>query len=130
MSTKLITDIGNWLVSSGALTGLFIFAWRYIKPMLDAKRDHAKTMQERELLALVEQLADSAVTSMVSERKLSGPDKYKEATRVVAKTMADKGFTVQPETVENAVQSAYEKSTLTPTVDPNEAPQVGVYTND
>lgn len=124
--TKLITDIGNWLISSGALTVLFIFAWKYLKPVMEAKKLHAKTLQERELLGLVESLADNAVNSLVSNEAMSGHDKFKTATSLVGSTLADKGFDVDQATVEHAVQSAYEKSGLTPTVDPNEKPTTGV----
>lgn len=124
--TKLITDIGNWLISSGALTALFIFAWKYLKPVMEAKKLHAKTLQERELLGLVESLADNAVNSLVSNEAMSGHDKFKTATSLVGSTLADKGFDVDQATVEHAVQSAYEKSDLTPTVDPNEKPTTGV----
>lgn len=123
---KLITDIGNWLISSGALTALFIFAWKYLKPVMEAKKLHAKTLQERELLGLVESLADNAVNSLVSNAAMSGHDKFKTATSLVGSTLADKGFDVDQATVEHAVQSAYEKSDLTPTVDPNEKPTTGV----
>ena len=44
---KMITDIGNWLIQSGALVTVFIFAWKYIKPVMEAKKLHAKTLQER-----------------------------------------------------------------------------------
>lgn len=126
---KLITDIGNWLISSGALTALFIFAWKYLKPVMEAKKLHAKTLQERELLGLVESLADNAVNSLVSNEAMSGHDKFKTATSLVGSTLADKGFNVDQTTIEHAVQSAYEKSDLTPTVDPNAKPITGVVIN-
>lgn len=123
---KLINDVGNWLISSGALVTAFIFAWKYLKPVMEAKKLHAKTAQERELLSLVESLADNAVNSLVSNEAMSGHDKFKTATSFVGSTLADKGFNVDQATVEHAVQSAYEKSDLTPTVDPNEKPTTGV----
>lgn len=122
---KTINDIVNWLISSGALSALFIFAWKYLKPVMIEKQKHAKTVQERELLALVNQLADNAVNSLVSA-DAPGHEKFKQATTIVGSALADKGFDVQRETVEQAVQSAYEKSDLTPTVDPNAKPQTGV----
>ena len=127
--TKLITDIGNWLISSGALTALFIFAWKYIKPVMEAKKLHAKTVQEKELLSLVESLADNAVNSLVSNSAMTGHDKFKTATSLVGSTLAEKGFDVDQTTVEHAVQSAYEKSDLTPTVNPNTKPTTGVVIN-
>ena len=126
MNTNLINDIVNWLISSGALSALFIFAWKYLKPVMVAKQKHAKTVQEKELLGLVNSLADNAVSSLVSAQGVTGPDKFKEATKIVGGTLSDKGFDVHQETVEHAVQAAYEKSDLTPTVDPNKEPQTGV----
>lgn len=123
---KTINDIVNWLISSGALSALFIFAWKYLKPVMIEKQKHAKTVQERELLGLVNSLADNAVNSLVNAQGVTGHDKFKQATTIVGSTLADKGFDVQRETVEQAVQSAYEKSDLTPTVDPNAKPQTGV----
>ena len=126
MNTNFINDIVNWLISSGALSALFIFAWKYLKPVMVAKQKHAKTVQERELIGLVHQLADNAVSSLVSYEGVTGHDKFKRATSLVGGTLAAKGFDVKQETVEQAVQSAYEKSDLTPTVDPNKEPQTGV----
>ena len=42
---KTINDIVNWLISSGALSALFIFAWKYLKPVMIEKQKHAKTVQ-------------------------------------------------------------------------------------
>lgn len=123
---KIINDVVYWLISSGALSALFIFAWKYLKPVMVAKQKRAKTMQERELLALINQLADNAVNSLVSNNEVTGSDKFKQATTMVGGALADKGFDVKRETVEQAVQSAYEKSDLTPTVDPSQKPQTGV----
>ena len=127
--TKLITDIGNWLISSGALTALFIFAWKYLRPVMEAKKLHAKTLQEKELLGLVESLADNTVNSLVSNSAMTGHDKFKTATSLVGSSLAEKGFDVDQTTVEHAVQSAYEKSDLTPTVNPNTKPTTGVVIN-
>ena len=126
---KMITDIGNWLIQSGALVTVFIFAWKYIKPVMEAKKLHAKTLQERELIGLVEALADNAVNSLVSNDALTGHDKFKVATTAVNSTLADKEFNVSQATVEHAVQSAYEKSDLTPTVNPEDKPTTGVVIN-
>lgn len=123
---KTINDIVNWLISSGALSALFIFAWKYLKPVMIEKQKHAKTVQERELIELLNQLADNAVNSLVSNNEATGHDKFKQATSLVGGALADKGFDVKREMVEQAVQSAYEKSDLTPTVDPNAKPQTGV----
>lgn len=122
---KIITDIGNWLVQSGALVTVAIFAWKYLKPVMVEKQKHAKTVRERELLAFTNQLADNAVNSLVSDQA-TGHEKFDRATKIVSSTLNDKGFNVPDSTVNHAVQAAYEKSDLTPTVDPNEQPQTGV----
>lgn len=123
---KIITDIGNWLVQSGALVTLAVFAWKYLKPVMVAKQKHAKTVQGAALLGLVNSLADNAVNSQVSNTAITGHDKFNVATRMVGTTLAEKGFDVQRQTIEHAVQAAYEKSDLTPTVDPTAQPQTGV----
>lgn len=123
---KIFTDIVNWLISSGTIVTVVIFAWRYLKPVLEAKKKQVKTAQERELLGLVECLADNAVTSLVGNTALTGQDKFKVATTAVGSTLANKGFNVSDETINHAVQAAYEKSDLTPTVNPDEQPKTGV----
>lgn len=123
---KIFTDIVNWLISSGTIVTVVIFAWRYLKPVLEAKKKQVKTAQERELLGLVERLADNAVTSLVGNTALTGQDKFKVATTAVGSTLANKGFNISDETINHAVQAAYEKSDLTPTVNPDEQPKTGV----
>lgn len=126
MSVKTINDFFSWGINSGFFVAIVWFAWAYVKPIILEKQKHAKTVQERELLALINQLADNAVNSLVSNHEVTGSDKFKQATTMVGGVLADKGFDVKRETVEQAVQSAYEKSDLTPTVDPNAKPQTGV----
>lgn len=126
MSVKTINDFFSWGISSGFFVAIVWFAWAYVKPIILEKQKHAKTVQERELLALINQLADNAVNSLVSNHEVTGSDKFKQATTMVGGVLADKGFDVKRETVEQAVQSAYEKSDLTPTVDPSQKPQTGV----
>lgn len=123
---KIFTDIVNWLISSGTIVTVVIFTWRYLKPVLEAKKKQVKTAQERELLGLIERLADNAVTSLVGNTALTGQDKFKVATTAVGSTLANKGFNVSDETIDHAVQAAYEKSDLTPTVNPDEQPKTGV----
>ncbi|MBV0920955.1 hypothetical protein JSQ84_01095 [Limosilactobacillus reuteri] len=125
---KTINDIVYWFISSGTATVLFIFAWKYFKPVLEAKKLHAKTVQEKELLDVLEKLADTTVTSLVNNQALTGSDKFKEASKIVGSTLADKGFDVSQTTVEHAIQSAYEKSNLTPT-NVAQSVQTGVVTN-
>lgn len=123
---KMINDIVYWFISSGTAAVLFIFAWKYLKSVLEAKKLHAKTLQEKELLDVLEKLADNAVTSLAGNNDITGHEKFKIATGLVANTLADKGFKVDDKVVDHVVQSAYEKSDLTPTVDPTNEPQTGV----
>lgn len=123
---KTINDIVYWLISSGALSAFFVFLWKYLKPVMVEKQKHAKTLQERELLGYATQLADNAVTSLAGNNDITGHEKFKIATGLVANTLADKGFKVDDEVVDHVVQSAYEKSDLTPTVNPDAKPQTGV----
>lgn len=122
---KIISDIGDWLISSGALVTIFVFAWKYVKPILQAKQKHAKTAHEREILGFVCDLADMAVASQVSV-SAPGHEKFDHATSIVNTALDNKGIKVEDATVQHAVQAAYEKSGLTPTVDPSEAPTTGV----
>lgn len=123
---KIFTDIVNWLISSGTIVTVTVFAWRYLKPVLEAKKKQAKTAQERELLGLVESLAENVVTSLVGNTALTGQDKFKVATTAVGSALTNKGFDVSEETINHAVQAAYEKSCLTPTVNPDNQPKTGV----
>lgn len=129
MNSKIISDIGNWAISSGFLAGLVAFLWSYLRPLLKAKEKAAKTAQQKELLALVDTLADTAVTSLVGNRHITGSDKFQQATKIVGNSLAEKGLSAPQQTIDAAVQSAYEKSDLTPTVDPYDKPQTGVVIN-
>lgn len=116
----------TWAISSGFLVGLIAFAWSYIRPVLETKKQHAKTIQQKETIDLVEKLADMAVSSLAGNTDITGHDKFQAATRYVGTAMAEHGHAVSQETVNHAVQAAYEKSDLTPTVDPTQKPQTGV----
>lgn len=126
MNIKVLNDFYSWGINSGFFVAVVWFAWAYVKPIMVEKQKHAKTVQEKELLGLINGLAENAVNSLVSNNDVTGHDKFKRATSLVGGTLADKGFDVKRETVEQAVQSAYEKSDLTPTVDPDDQPQTGV----
>lgn len=111
-TTKLVTDIGNWLVMSGFLGAFCVFLWKYFKPLLEQKRLHAKTMQERELLGVIEALADNAVTMMIG-KDMTGEQKFDSAVKAVNAALKSKNLSASNLAVEQAVQTAYEKSPLT-----------------
>lgn len=106
---KVVNDMVEWLIQSGALAALVFFLWGYAKPLLDAKAKSAKTEQSRQLWTLAEQVAEAAVNTMAS-RNLPGADKYAKAVDMVQATLAKYGHHIAPEDAETVVQSAYEKS--------------------
>lgn len=114
---KAINEIVEWLIQSGALTALFLFAWKIVKPWLDAKASHASTEQAKLVWSLLEQVADISVSALVGQN-MSGKDKFNLAVKNVQQAMLKHGFEVNQAAAENAVQAAYEKSPLTPTVVP------------
>ena len=119
----MINDVVNWLISSGALTALFIFAWRYVKPWLDRKAAHASTEQSKASWQLLENFADTAVTSLAGNKNLTGEEKFLEAKNIVKALGNQEGIQVSNKAAQSLVQAAYENSPLTPTVqvDENEA---------
>lgn len=124
---KTLNDVINWLISSGALTAFFVFAWKYAKPFLDEKATHASTDQSRTMWSLLETVADTAVSALVS-KQVAGSLKYDTATQQVQEEMAKQGFTVDQKTAGMAVQSAYEKSPLTPAPHPTQGTATAIDT--
>lgn len=106
-------DILEWLIQSGALTALFLFAWKIVKPWLDAKASHASAEQSKTVWTLIDQVASTAVNSLVSNNKLTGEQKFNQAVQTVISALDRQGYTITEETAKLAVQSAYEKSPLT-----------------
>lgn len=109
---KTVNDLVEWLIQSGALTALFLFAWKIVKPWLDAKASHANTEKAKVAWDLLEQVADISVTALVGQN-MSGKDKFNLAVKNVQQAMQSHGFEVNQAATETAVQSAYEKSPLT-----------------
>lgn len=114
---KLITDFGNWLISGGALVTAFVFLWKYLKPVMEAKKTHAETEQSKAIWSLLETMADNAVVSMVNQPML-GSQKFETAVHKVNQSMLNQGFDVSDIAIKTAVQAAYEKSDLTHAQDP------------
>lgn len=109
---KTVNDVINWLFQSGLLAWAFYFTLAIAKPWVDGKIKHAKTAQQREAWALLEQAAMTNVNALVSADK-TGQQKFDEASTRVASYLADHGINVDMKTVQAAVQAAYEKSPLT-----------------
>ena len=120
---KTLNDIINWIINSGFLALLIYIAVAFGKPWVDSKIKHAKTAQEKEAWTLLEQVAMTAVNARVG-KDMTGQAKFVEAVTQVQAYLENKGLNVDMKQVEAAVQSAYELSTLTPSVDPNKEEQV------
>ncbi|WP_283581125.1 phage holin, LLH family [Limosilactobacillus reuteri] len=118
---KIINDIVNWIIQSGLLVWLFYFGFTVGKPFIESKIKHAKTTQEQALWELALQLAMTAVNSRVG-KNISGQEKFAQAVAEVQSYLTAKGLHIDTKQIQAAVQSVYEMSMLTPTVNPNEKP--------
>lgn len=116
---KTLNDIINWIINSGFLALLIYIAVAFGKPFVDSKIKHAKTAQQKELWTLLQQVSMTVVNSLVG-KDMTGQAKFVEAVTQVQAYLENKGLNVDMKQVQSAVQSAYELSTLTPSVDPNE----------
>ena len=114
---KTLNDIINWIINSGFLALLIYIAVAFGKPWIDSKIKHAKTAQQKEAWTLLEQVAMTAVNARVGKHQ-TGQEKFVDASTAVQGFLAEKGIDIDMKQVEAAVQSAYEKSPLTPTADP------------
>lgn len=114
---KTLNDIINWIINSGFLALLIYIAVAFGKPFIDSKIKHAKTAQEKEAWTLLEQVAMTAVNARVGKHQ-TGQEKFVDASTAVQAYLENKGINIDMKQVEAAVQSAYEKSPLTPTADP------------
>lgn len=114
---KTLNDIINWIINSGFLALLIYIAVAFGKPWVDSKIKHAKTAQQKEAWTLLEQVAMTAVNARVGKHQ-TGQEKFVDASTAVQGFLAEKGIDIDMKQVEAAVQSAYEKSPLTPTADP------------
>ena len=117
---KTLNDIINWIIQSGLLVWLFYFGFAVSKPFIESKIKHAKTTQEQALWELALQLAMTAVNSRVG-KNISGQEKFAQAVAEVQSYLTAKGLHIDTKQIQAAVQSAYEMSMLTPTVNPNES---------
>ena len=110
---KALNDIINWIIQSGLLVWLFYFGFAIGKPFVDSKIKHAKTVQQKELWTLLQQVSMTVVNSLVG-KDMTGQAKFVEAVTQVQAYLANKGLHVDMKQVQAAVQAAYELSTLTP----------------
>lgn len=105
-------------VLTAVISAIFIFAIKYAHAYVQDLAMHAKTVQSKELWSFIDQVAETAVTSLVGADK-AGDQKFEDATKLVQGALTKQGFTtVDVKQIEAAVQAAYEKSPLTPTTKP------------
>ncbi|MCZ3746580.1 hypothetical protein L2520_03965 [Limosilactobacillus vaginalis] len=111
---EVINAIPEYVITAVVSTAIF-YLMNAGKNLLHSKVQHAKTTQSKELWGFIEQVANTAVNSLVS-KDITGDAKFAQATAIVQDALAKQGFTnVDVKAIESAVQSAYEKSPLTPT---------------
>ncbi len=116
---EIINAIPEYVITAVVSTAIF-YLMNAGKNLLHSKVQHAKTTQSKELWSFIEQVANTAVNSLVS-KDITGDAKFAQATAIVQDALAKQGFTnVDVKSIESAVQSAYEKSPLTPTTNPEE----------
>ena len=111
---EIINAIPEYIITAVVSTAV-VYLMRVGKNLLHSKVQHAKTVQSKELWSFIEQVANTAVNSLVS-KNITGDAKLAQATAIVQDTLNKQGFAnVDIKSIESAVQSAYEKSPLTPT---------------
>lgn len=115
MMNEIINAIPEYVITAVVSTAIF-YLMNAGKNLLHSKVQHAKTTQSKELWSFIEQVANTAVNSLVS-KNITGDAKFAQATAIVQDSLNRQGFkNVDIKTIEAAVQSAYEKSPLTSTI--------------
>lgn len=127
---KTLNDIINWILDSGYLFLMFYIIVVVGKPYVDSKIKNSKTAQEKEAWTLLEQVAMTAVNARVGE-PMTGQEKFVDASTAVQAYLGNKGINIDMKQVQAAVQSAYEKSPLTPATNQEEkADKLGLKASD
>lgn len=112
---EIINAIPEYVITAVVSTAI-VYLLNAGRLLIHSKVQHAKTTQSKELWSFIEQVANTAVNSLVS-KNITGDAKFAQATAIVQGTLAKQGFTnVDVKSIESAVQSAYEKSPLTSTI--------------
>lgn len=115
--TTIINAIPEYVITA-VISTVFYFAVKQSQALIHSKVLHAKTEQSKAMWGLLEQMSDAAVTSLINA-DLTGNQKFNRATTIVQQALSSQGFkNVDVKAVEAAIQSAYEKSDLTPTAIP------------
>lgn len=118
---EIINTIPTYIMTA-VISTVFYFALKQSQIFIHVKVIHAKTETSRAAWSCAAQLADDAVASLVG-KDMAGHEKFAQATDIVQQALQKQGIkNIDLNTIETLVQSAYEKSDLTPTVDPQAKP--------
>lgn len=113
---NIINAIPSYLITVTASVAFFI-ALNLMKDFIHSKVIHAKTETTRVRWIYTERLADNAVNSLVG-KNMAGHEKFARATQIVQEALKKAEIkNIDLAAIEAAIQSAYEKSDLTPIVD-------------
>lgn len=115
MTTNIINAIPEYVMTA-VVSAVIIFVIRAVHTYVHNKALTSKTDHAKQLWSFMDQVASTAVASLVSADK-TGDQKFTAATAIVQDALTKQGFTtVDVKAIEAAVQAAYEKSPLTPAV--------------
>lgn len=110
----IINAIPEYVITA-VISTAFYFGVKEGQLLIRSKIKHAKTATARERWILTGQLAADAVNSLVG-KDIAGHEKFAQATKIVQSALEQQGIeNVDLNAIEAAIQSAYEKSPLTPT---------------
>lgn len=112
---KITNYIVEWLVQGGFILLLAVLCG-ILQPLVEEKKNTARTVQAREAWNFAEQVAQVAVNSLVSSQK-DGQEKFEQAVKMVQHVMNANDMELNDKSAETLVQSAYEKSPLTGNAD-------------
>lgn len=116
---EIINTIPTYIMTA-VISTVFYFGVKEGQLLIRSNIQHAKTATARERWILTGQLAADAVNSLVG-KNMAGHEKFAQATEIVQSALEKQGIkNVDLKAIESAVQSAYEKSPLTPTTNPEE----------
>ena len=110
---EIINTIPTYIMTA-VISTVFYFGVKEGQLLIRSKIQHAKTATARERWILTGQLAADAVNSLVG-KDMAGHEKFAQATEIVQSALEKQGIkNVDLKAIEAAIQSAYEKSPLTP----------------
>lgn len=111
-ATNILNAIPSYVLTA-VVSAVLLFVVKAVHTYVHNKALTAKTAQAKQLWSFIDQVATTAVNSLVGADK-AGDQKFSEATQMVQQALNQQGFTnVDVKAIEAAVQAAYEQSPLT-----------------